>query len=195
MANRVLQQKRVKMKRMRRAWAKSFSMKNTGPHKHPGYLNDKGDFVDIGFSSRAKAGGMFLDEHLLVKYKFKTNSPEAVYARTRGLHTDLAVDREVILAKQVKSSNNAGSLQGELRYVYAILKKEINYEARLYMCGDSCFIAEEMNTKTHHVSKISMEYSDKHRAKDCFVNHRVVWDNIERVPLLPPESDADPESG
>jgi len=191
MANRVLQQKRLKMKRMRRAWAKPFSMRNTGPFKHPMYINDQGEPVDVSFASRAKAGKMFVDEHLLAKYRFNPNSSEAIYARTRGLHSDLAVDKEVILAKIVQSRGNAGSLQGEKRFVYKIMHKEPNWEVRLYMCGDECFFCEEMLTTTHKVSKISFQYDDRHRAVDAWKHNRIVWDKVERIPLSPPQADPD----
>ena len=94
MAARWMQQKKSKQRRMRRAWAKPFSMRNTGPHKHPGFLNEKGEFIDEGFKARALVAKSTIDQHLLRKFKFNPNSNEAIYARTQGLHTDLAYQEE-----------------------------------------------------------------------------------------------------
>ena len=105
---------------MRRAWAKPFSMRNTGPHKHPGFLNEKGEFIDEGFKARALVAKSTIDQHLLRKFKFNPNSNEAIYARTQGLHTDLASEKEIVLARLAQSRNNAGSLQGEQRYVHSV---------------------------------------------------------------------------
>lgn len=185
MANRVLQQKRMKMKRMRRAYLKKFSMKSTGPVANPGYLNDKGDFVGISFGDRSKLAASTIDQHVLTKYRFNPNSNEAIYARTGGLHTDIwPGGKEIILAKLVQSRGNCGSLQGERRYVYQNLPTDNpNYTLRLYMSGEDCFFMAEIVTKTERIYKISMEYTMKERALDARRHDRISWEQVDRVPL------------
>ena len=183
MAARWLQQKIAKQKRDRRKWAKAYSMKGTGPTSNPGYMADDGKFVSISTGSRTKVARSApnfdtMDRHLLAT--FKPTSVEAVYARLSGLHTDLKP--QVILAKQKQSTNGAGTLQGEIKYVYFLLKKEPNYEARLYMCADSAFIYLEIITDTHRVYKRSSEFGSRHQALDAWKIQRIHWDKIERIP-------------
>lgn len=187
MANRVLQQKRFKMKRMRRAYLKSFNVRNSGPNNLEG----------IGFGSRTKAAQTTFDAHLLAKMRFNPNSNEAIYAKTQGLHTDIwPGGQEVVLARRVRSRANAGSLQKDQRYVHAVMRKETNLELRLYMLGDSCFFAMEMLTKTERIYKMSAEYNSKDRAVESLKHNRIVWENVERVPLDSlPSADPVPASG
>ena len=190
MPARWLQQKIVKQKRMRRAWAKPFSMKNTGPNMHPGFVTGSGKnkgFTDIGPGARSKAASSMPDYDTLSKFlvsKFKYNDAEAIYARTRGLHSDLAVDREIILAKLVQSRGNAGSLQGERRYVYQeMYTGHPNYKLRLYISGEKCFFICEIKTNTHFVYKRSYEIEGLQFAVETHRRDRILWESIERIPL------------
>src|SRR5688572_7788137 len=109
MANRVIAAKLQKMKKARWRSVKSFSSKNTGPMKYPGFINEQGEWVDVSLRSRSKAAANFIDDHLITKYRYRPDSPEAIYARSRGLHTDLTRDGEVVLARMVQNRTGVGA--------------------------------------------------------------------------------------
>jgi len=178
MANRTIQQKVQKMKRMRRAHLKSFSMRSAGPTNLEG----------IGFGARSQVAQTSFDSWFLRRKQFNINSNEVIYARTRGLHTDIwPGGTEVVLAKMQQSRNGAGSLQSERRYVYSIVRKEPNSELRLYISGDDCFFVYEATTRYERVYKVSHEYSKKQRALDANKYGRIAWVLVEREPLqFPP---------
>lgn len=186
MVNRVIQAKVMKQKRMRRAWAKPYSMRSMGPHPSPGFVNERGDFTDIGFGSRTKVARSHFDMYLISKYSFHPNSTEAIYARTRGLHADLAADREIVLVKRTQSRGTSGpSLEKERTYVYQVMKQVPNYEIRLYILGDSSFFIASIVTKTERIYKRSVEYPALHVARDDYAHDRILWDVVDRQPLVP----------
>src|SRR5690348_10183635 len=123
MGARWMQQKKLKQQRMRRAWAKKYSMKNTGPTKFPMAVTQikidgepRRSVTDVGIKGRAIAAKSFIEPHLLRRYRYNPNSNEAIYVRTRGLHSDLdPSSKELILAKMNdrRSPANAGQSAGE----------------------------------------------------------------------------------
>jgi hypothetical protein len=189
MGARWLQQKVLKQKRMRRAWAKKYSMKNVGPSKSMFTFNDQGKPTDVGMGARGKAARTNINFDSMSKFllrRFKPSDTEVIYARTHGLHTDLASDRQVVLAKMTQSTGNAGSVQGETPYVYSVIKKIPNQELRLYMCRDSAFFVRETITDTERVFRVSTEYvgdSARYRAKADYVADKIPWEVVERTPL------------
>ena len=181
MANRTIQQKIVKMKRMRRAHLKRFSTKNTGPIKYPGFFNDQGDFVDMSMRSRAKAAEVQnLDEKLSInlrrRFRFKLTDPESIYARSRGLHTDLTKDGEMILAKMVQSRSGPGSIQGEQRYVHQVMEQDEHHKLVLYMSGDDNFFVQQ----SRDALLISFRYYDRMKAVKAFKDKGILWEEIIR---------------
>lgn len=217
MVARWRQAKELKIKKARARKPKSFSMKSSGPMKQPGYLNPvldkdnnpvidemtgraKYEFVDISFGSRAKAAQSSPNWDTLSRFlmsHFKPNDHEAVYARTRGLHTDLTshvkhvskrkaqpVDQEVILVKQIQSKLNAGSIQGESKYVQHKMSTDSpNWDVRLFISGDDCFFVSEMRTETEMVYKVSADFIGIHNAIHAFKKDRVIWRTVLRTPL------------
>lgn len=183
MVNRVIQQKVLKQKRMRRAYLKKFSLKNTGPVKYPGYFDDQGDWVDMSLHSRSQAAKVQnldsqLSEHLRKRFRFKKTDPESIYARHRGLHTDLTRDGEIILARLVQSRGNAGSLQGEERFVRKVYINKPERLTSLYMSGSTNFFIEvRTNSEGTYFFK-SIDYPDRHTAERAYVQNRILWAEI-----------------
>lgn len=179
MANRVLQQKRVKMQRMRRAWAKQFSRKNTGPMKAPFYINEQGDETDLSIKARSKAAGIIdyesLSDNLRRRFRFKESDPESIYARHSGLHTDLTRDGELILARMWANKKGAGTLQGEERFVYQCMIKNDKQERRLYMGREICFFYEERLVSGGKEIRISIEYPSRERAQIAHLQDKILW--------------------
>lgn len=191
MANRSIQQKIIKMKRMRRAWAKSYSMKNTGPVKNPVIVEkyhedgeDKLRVTEVSIGARNKSASRTFSpssfgERLLVHFQFNEKDPECIYARRAGLHTDL-----VILGKLVHSKSSAGSLQGEIRFAQHIFIDTPELELRLFMGGDEVFFVEERRSDGKITQLRSINYVDKKYAIDAYQNgeHTIMWKEIFEFP-------------
>lgn len=189
MANRNIQQKINKMKRMRRSHLKKYSMKNTGPIRHTGFFNEQGDFVDTSLRTRNKAAVNILDEHLLIKYRFNQKSPEAMYARRAGLHTDL-----VVLCKYV-APKGASSPHIEDFSIYQNMPDDRFSELRLYLGRTECFFIGFKTENGERVVYTSYPYVDigRIRGRDLALkaqrDRTILWDTVEKIHTPPP---ADP---
>jgi hypothetical protein len=175
MASRWMQQKKLKQRRMRRAWAKSFSMRNTGPTKDP-------IVASVAPKARSQAAIFWLKDALLKKFKFNPNSNEAIYVRTRGLHTDLSPDsKELVLAKMMHSKSHAGSLQGEgTIFVTHVCHSRPTSHLVLYMGGaENFFIEVRVTDKGPYVFK-SILYPDRHNAMKALVNG-IIWEDFDSL--------------
>lgn len=175
MGNRVIQQKRQKMKRMRKAWAKTYSMRMSIPAE-PGTSPFFSNPLSIG--SRTKAARSHLDEYLLSKFRFRSNSNERIYATYFGLHTDLVNGvAEVVLARRVQSRNNAGSLQGEQRFVRWIAINKEHHKLVLFIGGEiNFFVEERLSARGERSHRLSVEYGTKERAKQAYLDGRIIWE-------------------
>lgn len=184
MANRNMQQKTLKMQRMRRAYLKKFSTKGTGPIKYPGFFNEQHEFVDTSLRSRTKAASNFIDEHLLKKYRFKPNSPEALYVRRAGLHSDMN-DGQILLARQIQSAKGSGSLQGEEKFCFQRIPDKRFVELRLYMGRSTNFFIGYEIKGDKRLMFTSIEYHDRKRALFLQARNEIVWLECEELELLP----------
>jgi hypothetical protein len=190
MANRNMQQKKAKMQRMRRAWARSYSVRSSGTSQHLWVRDDNGKPVDMGFSKRNELAATNTDfstmDRALLR-TFKSTDTEAIYARTQGLHTDLLFDNPIVLARMVHSTSNAGSLQKERRYVYKNMHmgQNANPKTRWYISGESSFFVRETRTDTELVYRISYEYSTLFKAQLAYTKKNILWnpDLTQRVPI------------
>lgn len=183
MVARWIQQKQAKQKRIRRSWAKPYSMKGTGPAVLPGFIGDDGRFNSLSIGSRAKAGRTLDDPWLSALFKgVNSLSNEAqIYARTSGPN---AVPRAVVLASLIQSKNNAGSLQGEQTYVYKILEKGKAVELRLYMGGEEAFFVERKRVGTKETYRRSIVYQ-RSRAMNAWGRGNICF--VHSVSLPPPD--------
>jgi hypothetical protein len=186
MGNRVLQQKVLKIKRMKRAYLKRFSTKNTGPSKFPWYLNDKGDLIDMSVKARSKTAAVQdlerMNEQLRKKFKFKLSDPESIYARHSGLHTDMTRDGELILARLVQSRSGVGNIQGEVRYVYQEMHNRPTSNCRLYMANDENFFVELRQTERGKFFLTSIIYSNRQMAVLAYRNGHINWKSSSEIP-------------
>lgn len=196
MVNRNIQIKIQKMRKRRASRPKSFSTANTGPDKHAGFLTeviaDDGtvsrSLQPLAIAARSRVASQLPNWSTMDRWiinTFKPDSPEAIYARTSGLHTDIRVVQgdALVLAKMAQSKTGAGSVQGENTYVKSVLIQRLNHERRIYISGDSVFFCEEIVTKTHRVYRISHEYDSAVHAMEDHKRDRILWEKTERMPL------------
>jgi hypothetical protein len=196
MVNRVIQQKIIKQKRMRRAWAKRFSMRNAGPMRYPGFFNDQGEFVDMSLRSRTQSARVNdldsqLNDFLRRKFRFKLSDPESIYARHRGLHTDMTHDGELVLARMVQSRSGAGTLQGEQKFVRSVCIKRDTCLRTLYMSGETNFFIEVRVTEGGTVFLRSCEYIDRQMALLAHKTDNILWEEISNSPEADTNSSSD----
>lgn len=195
MANRVIQQKRVKMQRMKRAHLKKFNLRNLGPAKSAGYTirvkqpdgTFKTQVVDITTKNISKRAQFWLNMHLINKYRFDPNSNEAIYARNRGLHTDLTRDDELVLSRRVQSRQRQASLQGTIDYVYSRLVDNDTRHLRLYMGGGDVFFLEQRLVGDCYEYRTSMEYVSKDSAMQAYLKEDITWVKLDIQKIAPSE--------
>lgn len=196
MANRVMQQKRTKMARMRRAWAKPYSMKGGGLAANPGFIDDGGKFTPISIRSRAKAGGISEDPWL--SSIFKDNNPfkktvdgsvvpneDGIFARSAGPNAN---PRAVVLAKLIQSTRGAGSLQKEIQFVHQDLLNGRFVKLRIYVGGNEAFFVEQTVRPTKIIYRRSIVYQGREKALEKYGYGRIIWASHCVVPN-PPSSD------
>jgi hypothetical protein len=181
MGARWLQQKNLKIKRMRRAYLKKFSTKSSGVEKSFGFRNEQGDWVDTSFRARNKAAASFIDVALLAKYKFKSNDPTVLYAMSQGLHGDIF--KETQLARIVQSTTAAGSLQGEERLVHYLINDKTFTELRLYMGQKECFFIGHRKTNNKNILYGSISYRDRERALLLHREDKLTWEFREEYDI------------
>lgn len=170
MANRVLQQKRFKMQRMRRAWAKPYSMKKNGPDPNSMQL----------LAQRTKAAQTIIDPWLekLFPDRNPLNKPDLIYSKHASV-TQLElrqIPRAVVLAKLRQSVDNAGSLQKEQKFIYQKIEEGPKHFLRLYMCGDDNFYVRMSVGKKSICYVTSIHYSSSSRAEEARKNGMIVWE-------------------
>lgn len=187
MAARWKQQKEAKMKRMRRAWAKPYSMKSTGISANPGFKNDQGEFVLTSIRSRAKAGGRVADPWLDAIFKdhnplYHVDEQGNYSANEDGIYKRKdSVPRAAVLAKLMQSTNGAGTLQGEQRFVYEKILDGEFVKVRLYMSGDEAFFVEQTTKGRVTIYRRSILYGSmfgrnaRNIALEKFSRKRVCW--------------------
>lgn len=194
MASRWMQQKKFKQKRMRKAWAKSYSRKNTGPMKDfitiTQTKDEKGEpyrsVTDLSIKGRSKSAANYLSEYLLKRFKFNPNSSEALYVRTAGLHSDLAPgSKELVLARLNQSRRNAGSVQGEEEFVQHVCTDRPTSKRTLFLGRDICFFIEVRTTRKGVVILKSCDYTDRGDAlkanrgeNDPDSSDRILWIDV-----------------
>jgi hypothetical protein len=189
-----MQQKKAKQKRIRRAWAKPYSRKNTGPMKNFVVVtqtkDEKGEpyrsITDMSIKGRSKAAKNYIAPFLLSRFRFNPNSSEAIYVRTAGLHSDLSPgSKELVLARLNQSRSGAGTIQGETEYVVHICVDRDTCHRRLCISRDNCFFIEARMTSKGMVILISIDYDDRkaammaNRGEDERTSpHKIVWKEI-----------------
>lgn len=189
MPNRNIQQKILKMKRQRRAWARSYSMRSTGVSKHFWAKDDNNKDVDMGPGARNQLASSTTDFNTMDRQllrTFKSDDTEVIYARTHGLHTDLFSENPIVLARMVHSTSYAGSLQKEQRYVYKVMLDDPNQKVRWYMSGRDSFFVRETRTETEMVYRISYLYDNLANAQLAYTRKSIKWnsDLTQKIPLI-----------
>lgn len=198
MGARWLEQKRLKQKRMRRAWAKSYSMKGRVIDKNAGYLNDQGRHVQNSLGSRNHSArstpwiNSAIAKLLQANPDYLSDEATFVYARYGGVHSDLVPG--ITLFRAIQSGRDkarqhvAGTLQGEEPFVYALISDPDFVELRLYMGRTDCFFIGHKQENNKNVLVGSISYGDRQRALWLQRNHEVTWVHRQEEDI-PPNAD------
>ncbi len=199
MASRWLEQKRLKQKRMRRAWAKPYSMKGRVIDKNAGFLNDQNRYVPNSLGSRNHSANSTpwitaaIWKLLQKNPDYLSDEATFVYARSGGIHADLAPN--ITLFRAVRSGtdktriNQAGTLQGEEPLVYSKINDPSFVELRLYMGRTDCFFLGHKIENNKNVLVGTISYGDRHRALKKHRDHELTWVHRSEEDISPDRAD------
>lgn len=185
MGARWLQQKRRKQTKLRRAWAKSYSMKHTGIDPNAAFINEKGKNVDMTLRSRSKvAASPFMDEEKAAVFRkenpldkliqevfapsalARDHTPGVLFARRAGLHAD-----HLVVGKLFQ--NDFG--QGEVLYHPVSLVKTSVQNVWMFFCGEDCFILNEIIKGGVRTIRKSIHYPSIDLCKQAWLTGRVAY--------------------
>ena len=195
MAARWRQAKELKIKRMRRAYLKSYSMKNTGPAPYAVCFNDQGKPVDMTLGGRNRAAQHSFDLHdddrnrlkrlnnphnRLIQEVFgrsknaEDHRPEVIYARRAGLHSDL-----LVLAKL----NQSDRLTGEQTFSPLSLMNNEFEKWTAFFCSDEAFVIREIIRGGDRRLRKSISYGSLARVKQLYLKGKILF--VEQDIIIP----------
>lgn len=185
MGARWLQQKKLKQKRMRRAWAKRYSMSGAGLDPNASFLNEKGKSFSLTLRSRSSvASSQFQDEDKaavmrkenpldrIIQEVFapsalaRDHTPGVLYARRAGLHAD-----HLVLAELFQKDFG----QGEKIWQPVSLVKSPVQNVWMFFSSEECFILNEIIRGGVRTIRKSIHYPALALAKQAWQTGRVCY--------------------